>query len=204
MIRSKVMTDYNIIGYILFAAGTAITPGPNNFILFSFGKQYGVKRTLPIMAGIFTGFGILLYLAGYGVSALIIYNTSIYMILKIISSLWLLYLAYSVRIITISDDQNGTIKIGYVHALFMQFINPKAWIMAINGAAAFLPTWGTVHVNVFIFTFIYLFIGTGCMFFWTVLGDGMSRFLNSNRKRKITGNVLAILMVVVVISIWIP
>jgi len=54
------MLGYNLAGYLIFAFVTSITPGPNNFLLFSYGKNYGFKDSGKLMAGILAGFFVML------------------------------------------------------------------------------------------------------------------------------------------------
>ena len=40
----------------MFGFVTSITPGPNNMMLLASGLNFGVRRTLPLMFGISTGY----------------------------------------------------------------------------------------------------------------------------------------------------
>jgi threonine/homoserine/homoserine lactone efflux protein len=191
----------NLIGYLLFAFITSITPGPNNLLLLSYGKQYGLKGTIGVMAGIFTGFFALSYLAGYGIGQIINSNAIVAISFKIVSSVWLLYLAYIVSRIQFNDSENKT-AINFPKAFLMQFVNPKAWLMAINGAAVFMPTYSSIHINVFVFAIIFGAVGIPCMITWVMLGDIISRFWKSENSNTIIGYSLAVLMLVSIVSVW--
>ena len=192
----------NIYGYLLFALVTSITPGPNNLLLLDYGKTHGFKGSLGIMAGIFFGFFVLLYLAGYGIGQILKTNEYVALSFKILSSIWLLYLAYLMTKIKFSNERTINKNIGFVQLFLMQFLNPKAWLMAINGAAVFMPTFTNVHLNVFVFAVIFNLVGIPCMIAWIMIGDIISRFWNSPMSNKIIGYSLAFLMVLCVASIW--
>ena len=49
-----------LIAIIIFAFVSSITPGPNNIMLLASGTNYGFKRTIPHLFGIFIGFSFLL------------------------------------------------------------------------------------------------------------------------------------------------
>jgi len=87
------MNGYDLAGYLIFAFVTSITPGPNNYLLFAFGKTFGYKDSGRLMAGIFLGFFVLLYLAGYGIGEIVTHNQTIGLLFKGVSSAWLFYLA---------------------------------------------------------------------------------------------------------------
>ena len=196
------MTGYNIVGYLIFAFVTTITPGPNNYLLFSYGRNFGLKDSSKFMFGIFLGFFVLLYISGYGVAELVTRNPTIELILKIISSIWLFYLA----IVLSKPSQGNSVglidKIGVYQGFFMQFINPKAWIMAISGASAFLPHLNTIHLSVFVFAIIFGLVGIPCMITWVVFGDLISKILKSKRANRILGFVLFLLMMLSIGMIW--
>lgn len=97
---------YNLLGYLLFAFIASIAPGPNNILLFVTRQKFGLKKTIQVMAGVFCGFLCLLYLAG--VYAIIIQHSTIALILKLISSVWLLYLAYLVQKIQMVDTSKNS------------------------------------------------------------------------------------------------
>lgn len=179
-----------------------ITPGPNNYLLFSYGKFHGFKGAFQTMAGIFFGFMSILFITGYGVAEIMIRNAAIALTLKILSSLWLLYLAYSLSNLQASQADSLKNKMGFVQMYLMQFVNPKAWIIAIAGASAFMPTYESMHTNVLIYAIGFPFVGIPCMLAWVSLGDVFSKILTSKRANKITGFILAGLLVLSVGLIW--
>lgn len=197
------MIGFNMTGYLIFAFVTSITPGPNNYLLFSYGKNYGFKDSSKLMFGIFLGFFVMLYASGYGIAEIITKNPTIDLVLKIISSIWLFYLAIVLSKLSpdISLDSNS--KIGFYQGFFMQFVNPKAWIMAITGASAFLPDLDNLHLSVFVFAITFGLVGVPCMISWISFGDLISRLLKSERVNRILGLVLFALMIISIVMIWI-
>lgn len=197
------MIDFNITGYLIFAFVTSITPGPNNYLLFSYGKTYGFKDSGKLMLGIFLGFSVLLYVAGYGIAGIITSNQTIGLVLKIISSVWLLYLAFVLSKLSSTIKVEMHAKIGFFQGFFMQFVNPKAWIMAISGAGAFLPHLNNIHTSVFVFTITFGIVGVPCMITWISFGDLISKWLKSELANKRLGYVLFVLMIASIVMIWV-
>ncbi len=197
------MIGFDIAGYLIFAFITTITPGPNNYLLFSYGKQYGFKDSGRLMLGIYFGFLILLFSSGYGIAEIMMKNPTIGLVLKILSSGWLFYLAFALSKISSDFSSVTKSKVGFSQGFFMQFVNPKAWIMAITGASAFMPHFENIHINVFIFAFIYGLIGIPCMISWISFGDLISRLLKSEKANRLIGLVLFVLMLISIVMIWI-
>ncbi|TAH24385.1 MAG: LysE family translocator [Cytophagales bacterium] len=197
------MIGFNITGYLIFALVTSITPGPNNYLLFSYGRNYGFQDSSKLMLGIFLGFFVLLCTSGYGIAGIIAENPKIEFILKIASSIWLFYLAIVLSKLSSNVSVDSNSKIGFFQGFFMQFVNPKAWIMAITGASAFLPQLDNIHLSVFIFATTFGLIGVPCMIIWISFGDLISKILKSERANKTLGIVLFGLMIFSIVMIWI-
>ena len=197
------MINYNIAGYLIFAFGATITPGPNNYLLFSYGKHYGLKESVGLMSGIFLGFFVLLYVSGYGIAELVMRSPTLALVLRIISSAWLLYLAILLSKLSMVKTVDTKSKFGFYHGFFMQFVNPKAWIMAITGASAFLPELNNVHISVFVFAILFGLVGIPCMISWVSFGDIFSKMLKSEISNRILGFVMFGLMLLSILMVWI-
>jgi len=196
------MSHFNFTGYIIFAFITSITPGPNNYLLLSTGKQFSLAQSLKVMNGIFWGFSSLLIIAGYGLAQLFFEIPLLNLIFKILCSVWLLYLAYALSKIHVNSVNEKINKIGFAESFIMQFINPKAWIMALTAAGSFMPIEGNLHINVIIFTFTFGLIGIPCMLCWVKAGELMSRFIQTEKANKILGIILFLLMMLGIFTIW--
>lgn len=198
------MAYYNLAGFILFALTTSITPGPNNILLLSHGKSFGFNNAWQLVTGIFLGFFILLLTSGYGLASIILHNHTAELIIRILGSIWLIYLAFVIRKLDNHIEAEAhPQRIGLWQSMLMQFINPKAWVMAITGIGTFLPTIGNIHLNIFIFSLSFCLIGLPCMIVWIFMGDMIKRLLNTPKTNLIIGNVLFLLLVVSVITLWI-
>src|SRR5664279_1943374 len=160
------MVGFNIVGYVIYAFVTAITPGPNNYLLFSHGKAFGMNDSRKLMLGIITGFFTMACIAGYGVAEIITNNQTFGLILKIVGSIWLLYLGFVLSKLHSEIKTEKPVKLTFIQAYLMQFINPKAWIVAISGAGAFMPHLGSIHLNVFVLAITFNIVGLPCMFVW--------------------------------------
>lgn len=197
------MIGFDLTGYLIFALVTSITPGPNNYLLFSYGKTFGFKDSGKLMLGIALGFVTMLFLSGYGLAELISHNATIGLILKILSSVWLLYLAWALSNLKSDVATDAKPKVSFAQAYMLQFVNPKAWIMALTGASAFLPHFSNIHLNVTVFALSFGLVGVPCMVTWISFGDLISRILKSEKANRMIGYVLFLLMVLSVVMIWV-
>jgi len=196
--------SFNIVGYLIYASLMSITPGPNNLMLFSYGKAYGFNDSRNVMLGIFLGFFLMLCLAGYGIAKIITSNPMAGVVLKIVGSLWMLYLAFMLRKLTVEiEPSNKKAAIGFGQAFSMQFVNLKAWVMAISGASAFLPQSKNIHLNVFVYAISFGLVGIPCMIIWLKMGDVIAKIIKSEKAGQILGYTMFSLMIVSIITIWV-
>ncbi len=195
--------SFNLFGYLLYASLMSITPGPNNLMLLSYGKAYGFNDSKKIIFGIFFGFFLMLCSAGYGIASIVTNSPAAGLVLKIVGSLWMLYLAFVLRKISVKTESGEKKAIGFSQAFFMQFVNLKAWIMAITGASAFLPQSDSIHLNVFVYAISFGLVGFPCMLIWLKMGDMIAKIVKSMKASQVLGYTMFSLMIISVITIWV-
>jgi len=194
--------SFNLFGYLIYASLMSITPGPNNLMLFSYGKAYGLNDSRNVILGIFLGFFLMLCSAGYGIAKIITSNPMAGLVLKIIGSLWMLYLAFVLRKLSVEVEPDKKAAIGFGEAFFMQFVNLKAWVMAITGASAFLPQSNNIHLNVFVYAISFGLVGFPCMIIWLKMGDVIAKIIKSEKASQMLGYTMFSLMIVSIVTIW--
>jgi threonine/homoserine/homoserine lactone efflux protein len=155
------------------------------------------------MFGIFLGFFIMLCLSGYGIAKIITSSHTAELSLKIAGSFWMLYLAFILSKLSTEIESSKKPKIGFGQAFTQQFVNSKAWIMAISGASAFMPQFKSIHINVFLFASIFAVVGIPSMFVWLKMGDVIAKIIKSEKANRILGYTMFSLMLVTIATIWI-
>jgi len=124
---------------LVYAFVTSITPGPNNFILLSSGVNFGFWRTVPNMLGISVGFASLLLGVGLGLGALLTAFPALHTVLNVAGGAYLLYLAWRIASSRSlgKDGQSGARPMTLLQAAAFQWVNPKAWVMAVTAMAVY-------------------------------------------------------------------
>ncbi|WP_105382235.1 LysE family translocator [Neorhizobium alkalisoli] len=126
------------LALVLFAFTTSITPGPNNMMLFASGVNFGFARTIPHMLGIGVGFLSLLIAVGFGLGALLQTVPVVYTALKFAGGLYLLWIAWKIGTSrSLSDGKTGARPMTFFGAAAFQWVNPKAWVMAVTAMATY-------------------------------------------------------------------
>lgn len=137
------MTFDLISALILFAFASSITPGPNNIMLLSSGANFGLRRTVPHMLGISIGHAVMVTLVGLGLLGLFEALPWLRVALMVICAVYLLYLAWKIANAAPPADAPGNASpFTFLQAAAFQWVNPKAWYMAIYAQTNFAPEGG--------------------------------------------------------------
>ncbi len=194
----------SLIPLALFAFVSSITPGPNNIMLPSSGLVFGFARTVPHMLGITFGFGSLLALCAAGVGALIMAVPAIHVLLKSAGSAYLLYLAWNLRTMAFSGQENPDARpMSFFGAALFQFANPKAWVMAVTGASAFLPGITPAWLAIALFCGVFCLVGLPCLVVWAGTGAALRRYLTETRWQRLFCTVMVLATTYSAVAIWI-
>ena len=177
-----------------FAFVTSITPGPNNMMLMASGANFGFRRTIPHMLGVGIGFVVMVVLVGAGLVQVFDTYPVTYTVLQAISVAYLLYLAWKIAHAASPDDgvRRGR-PITFVQAALFQWVNPKAWAMALTAISVYAPsqTFGAIVTVAVVFGAINL----PSVSSWTVLGQQMRRMLTNPGRLRAFNLTMAVLLV---------
>lgn len=189
------MTYELLIALVGFAFVSSITPGPNNLMLMASGANFGFRRTLPHMLGVGLGFTFMVALVGVGLAGLFDAYPVSHALLKFVSVIYMLYLAWKIaRAAPPADAQTETRPITFVQAALFQWVNPKAWAMALTAISAYAAPQSLVAITLVAVIFGLVNIPTVSL--WTVLGQQMRRVLSNPAKLRVFNFAMAGLLVV--------
>jgi len=178
-----------------------VTPGPNNAMLTASGIKFGFKKTIPHLIGIPFGHTIQITLVCFGLGNLFQKYPLIQNYLKWLCFFYLLYLGWKI-IGSFSEHkkESGRPLTLYEAALF-QFMNPKAWVVALTASTAFFP----VNENFYLATtFVALtapFICFPSICLWALFGSSIKILIKNAKIKKIVEYFLAVLLVITAIII---
>lgn len=187
----------------LFAFVSSITPGPNNIMLTSSGILFGFVRSIPHMLGITFGSGVMLALCASGVGALLLAVPGLHLVLKTLGSSYLLYLAWQLRGMALTSEGDAKAKpMSFFGAALFQFANPKAWVMALTGASAFLPAMQPVWLAIALFCVVFCVVNLPCIGIWAGTGAALRSYLTQPAWQRAFCIVMVLLTVYSSVAIW--
>ena len=120
-----------LISFILAVSILAISPGPDNIFVLMQSVVHGKKYGLATIIGLMTGCIVHTIFVAVGISTIIKENNTIFLVIKILGAVYLLYLAYKV-ITGGSEISTSTKKIDkktpfqlFKIGFIMNVLNPK-------------------------------------------------------------------------------
>ncbi|MGI9311204.1 MAG: LysE family translocator [bacterium] len=192
--------NYELItALVAFSFVSSGTPGPNNLMLLASGANFGLRRTAPHLLGVVIGFTIMIMLVGIGLMQLFTAVPATYWILKTASIAYLLYLSWKIATAAPFGDHPEYAKIKpkpftFVQAALFQWVNPKAWTMALTAISAYTPPshpWRSVFLVAIVFGSITL-PSSGV---WVVAGTQVRKVLDAPRKLRVFNLTMALLLI---------
>ena len=184
-----------LTGLAAFSFASSITPGPNNLMLMASGANYGFRRTLPHMLGVGCGFVFMVMMVGVGLVGLFNSIPASYTVLKVISVVYLLYLAAKIASAAPPAEKGQATgkPFTFLQAAAFQWVNPKAWTMALTSVAVYAPSQSLLAVA--LVALVFGTINLPCVSLWTVMGDRLRRVLNSPRRLRAFNILMAALLI---------
>lgn len=187
------------LALLLFAFTTSITPGPNNMMLFASGVNFGFRRTIPHMLGIGAGFFSLLLGVGLGLGALLQTLPALYTALKFAGGIYLVWIAWKIATSRkLSEGKDSVKPMSFLAAAAFQWVNPKAWVMAITAMATYTNP-DLYLASVPIVGLAFAAVNIPSVSTWAGFGSALSERLSDPVRLKWFNVTMAVLLV---LSLW--
>jgi len=188
------MTQAVFSALFFFAFVSSITPGPNNLMLMASGANFGFRRTLPHMLGVGLGFTFMILMIGLGIAQIFEIYPASKTVLKIVSVAYLLYLAWKIATAApLEKTSDKSSPFSFLQACLFQWVNPKAWSMALSSIGAYAPSQdlnGILWVAL-----LFGAVNLPCISIWVIFGQQMKRLLTSQKRLRAFNITMALLLV---------
>lgn len=129
-----------LIGFVFFGL---FSPGPNVILITASGARFGFRRTVPHIAGVALGVGVIAFVTGIGIGTLLAARPGLTLVLKVVATLWILWMAYRLWTADPAQRRDRARPFTFVEAVLFQWVNPKVWAVALSATAyvATLAPW---------------------------------------------------------------
>ena len=196
------MIDVNLFfALISFYFVMYVTPGPNNAMVLTSGIKFGFLKTIPHMSGITIGHVLQIIVVCLGLGKIFQIFPEIQDILKIICSLYLLYLGYKIIGSFSKIKNDGSRPLKFYEASLFQLVNPKAWTISTMVASGFLPKDERLIISILFISITALIICPLSISVWAAFGSGIRNLVKNNKKKAFVEYFLALLLLATAIMI---
>ena len=133
------MTSAEITALLAFCTAMSFSPGPNTTLSTALAANYGLKRALRFCLAVPTGWTLLMLGSGLGLGALILGVPALRWGVKLCGVAYMLWLAWKLfRSGSLAQVDNSRLDIGFWSGVGMQFLNIKAWMLALTLTAGWV------------------------------------------------------------------
>ena len=190
------MSHASLMAFALFAFAASITPGPNNLMLLASGANFGLRASLPHLLGVACGFLFLVACVGFGLAEVFSRLPWLYALMRWAGAAYLLYLAWRIAKAAPPDPsrQAAARPMSFLGAVAFQWVNPKAWLMAVSAFSTYIPATSGALV---LLGAIAMFgaINLPSITAWAVGGTQLQRLLQTRRRVVVFNLLMASLLV---------
>jgi len=192
-----------ILTSIPFLFSMGITPGPNNILVASSGVNFGFRATVPHILGITLGYPLMLLVVGLGLAKIFIAIPMTHLVLKYISIVYLLYLAWRIATASsVSEDRRAAKPMTLLQGVAFQWVNVKGWVAALGAVTTYTVVNSTLPLQIAALSAISLVITVICVSTWTLFGAFLRRFLHTEERRRWFNYSMAGLLVLSILMVF--
>lgn len=179
---------------VSFAFVSSVTPGPNNLMLMTSGVNFGFRRTLPHMLGVALGFGVMVFLVGIGIAGLFAAFPQSRLVLTVVSVAYMLWLAWKIAHAAAPKAGQSVGKpFSFLQAAGFQWVNPKAWAMALTATTAYAPE--ATARGALVVAVVFTLVNLPSVSLWAAAGQQLRRWLSNPRRLRVFNLIMAATLV---------
>jgi threonine/homoserine/homoserine lactone efflux protein len=133
------MTATELTTLLLFCTAMSFSPGPNTTLSTALAANFGLRRALRFCLAVPTGWTLLMLACGLGLGALVTGIPALRLGVKLVGVSYMLWLAWRLSGAgQLAQVDAARLQIGFWQGVGMQFINIKAWMLALTLTAGWV------------------------------------------------------------------
>ncbi|MGI4939908.1 MAG: LysE family translocator [Janthinobacterium lividum] len=190
--------SFPLVPLLAFAFSASATPGPNNIMMLTAAAAHGLRRTLPQLAGVAVGFGLMVAVVASGLGLPLAQSRTLQRVVQVIGAVWMAWLAWKIATAPVRRDLRAAPPLSFRGACAFQWINPKGWFMAIAATATFLPPGSNALVFGPLIGLVFTMVSVPCVGGWALIGAGGGRLLRHPARLRAFNVTMAVLLLATV------
>ena len=188
--------EFSLLPLIAFAFAASVTPGPNNALVTANAAANGWRATWPHILGNGAGFSLMIVLVGAGLAGVLAAQPLLAAAMRWGAMAWLVWLAFKIATGPVDAAAGGGMRFGFVKAVLFQWVNPKAWLLALSIAAAWVRPDEAALPQLLVIGAVFFLVTPPSCIPWALLGEGAARLLGPGRRMRVFNLAMAIVLVV--------
>ena len=192
----------DILSLAIFGFVTAMTPGPNNITSSYSGFNFGYRKTLPLILAVIFGWTLLLILMNTGLFIIFKQYPFIQKIIRILGSIFLIYLAYLISFSKPSKEAPIKNPITFGKAFVLQFVNPKSLVVSMTTVSIFIDPDNYLRDSLIVISFFFL-LAVISINSWCLIGMYLRNFATSEKFIRNFNYLMSFLLIVCVIMFYV-
>lgn len=191
-----------IAALIAFLFPLAYSPGPGNMFFAANGARFGMRATLPANLGYHVATWIVTAAIGFGALAAVTTQPGAFHALKVLGSLYVLWLAWGLFRSGGHDGATEATPAGFGTGVLLLLFNPKAYLIIALMFTQFVVAaddnsqWQLILVITTVFTLNNLM----AFLAWTAAGDRLARQFREEQSAKWINRVFGVVLAAV--AVW--
>ena len=133
------MTWQEFTALLVLATAMSFSPGPNTTLSTALAANGGLRHAMRFVLAVPVGWSLLLALCAAGIGTLVVAVPALRWGIKALGVGYLLWLAWRLaRSATLGQANAAQLNVGFVQGVALQFLNIKAWLLALTLVAGWI------------------------------------------------------------------
>ena len=178
------------------------TPGPNNAVASYSGFNFGIKKTIPLILGVWSGYTTFVILTNFVLISTFIKYPIIQEIIRILGTFFLIYLAYKISFSSLSKEDKKVNPVKFIDTFIFQFLNPKGVMAGITLISKFVLEDDYINSSLTVIVVCSL-TALASIITWAFLGKFLRKFATNNNFIKRFNYAMSLLLIICIIGFYI-
>ena len=193
--------NIEMIPLISFVVITTFTPGPNNISSASMGVMCGYRKTVVYLAGIASGFFVVMLIAAYLSVMLLNIMPDAEKYLRWFGAVYILWLAMGVLRSDFALENNEKAAMAFARGFFLQLFNPKVAVFGLTLYSTFLAPLAGRPNYLFLSAVTFALTAYAATSIWALFGAAIRLKLKNTMFRKVLNTALSLVLVFTAVEI---
>lgn len=191
------MTQAEITALLLFCTAVSFTPGPNTTLSTALAANFGLRHALRFVFAVPVGWGLLFTLCALGLGAVVAAAPALRGGITWIGVGYMLWLAFKLsQSGGLASADARRFAVGFWQGVGLQFINIKAWMLALSIVAGFIAGRPQFAERYTVVLLVMLAFATASNLAYALVGSVLRTWLAQGQRLLGFNRVMALVLVI--------